>query len=135
MNAKPAQKWKTWHKVFISIVAVFIFLMFIVTRNAKDAPKSEPQSISTTKLQTDSALAAVRKEKSVKEAIVTEANVLYVSVYDDGTSRKGFAEYLCQLLADYHTNIIRVKVVKFGSTTDPKRDNAFGVLLGESYCK
>lgn len=80
------------------------------------------------------ALSAIKKEKKVKEAIITDANVLYASVVDDGTRRDGYAEYLCQVLKDYGVPM-RVKIVKFGSKNDPKRDNAYGVLLGESWCK
>lgn len=80
------------------------------------------------------ALNAVKKEKKVKEAIMTEANVLYVSVFDDGTRRDGYAEYLCSVLKDYGVQM-RIKVVKFGSTNSPKKDNAYGILLGESWCK
>lgn len=80
------------------------------------------------------ALNAVKKEKKVKEAIMTEANVLYVAVIDDGTRRDGYAEYLCAVLKDYGVQM-RIKVVKFGSTNSPKRDNAYGILLGESWCK
>jgi len=80
------------------------------------------------------ALNAVKKEKKIKEAIMTEANVLYAAVLDDGTRRDGYAEYLCNVLKEYGVKM-RVKVVKFGSTNSPKKDNAYGILLGESWCK
>lgn len=81
------------------------------------------------------ALEQVRKEEKVKEAVITEANVLYVSVDDNGTSRNGFAEYLCQILKDNNATTKWVKIVKRGSADDPKADNGFGILLGESHCR
>ena len=42
----------------------------------------------------------IKKEPKVKEAIITEANVLYVSVIDDGTRRDGYASYLCEILRE-----------------------------------
>jgi len=82
----------------------------------------------------DKALAAIKKEQKVKDAIMTEANVLYAVIVDDGTRRDGYAEYLCSVLKKYGVSM-RVKLVKFGSTNDPKKDNAYGILLGESWCK
>ena len=89
----------------------------------------------STKGGQDAALKEVRKEPKVKAAIITDAGVLYVCVLDDGTKRDGYAQYLCEVLSDYNTTVEMVKVVKFGSTDDPDRDNAYGVLLGKAYCK
>lgn len=80
-------------------------------------------------------ISVITKEPKVKEAIVSDAGVLYVSVLDDGTRRDGYAEYLTSVISDYNTNLKKVKVVKFGSTKDPNRDNDYGVLLGEADCK
>lgn len=82
----------------------------------------------------EKALTEIRKEKKVAEAIITDANVLYVSVKDDGTRRDGYAEYLCQILKENGSTISWVKVTKVGSTNDPNKDNAYGVLLGEAHC-
>ena len=46
------------------------------------------------------ALETIRKEKKIIEAIITEANVLHVSVKDDGTRRDGFTQYLCLILKE-----------------------------------
>lgn len=74
-------------------------------------------------------------EPSAKEAIITPAGILYIAVLDNGTSRDGLAEYYCQLASDYHSTVRKVKIVRYGSTRDPNRDNAYGVLLGESQCR
>jgi hypothetical protein len=80
------------------------------------------------------ALEEVKKEMKVKEAIITDANVLYVSVEDDGTIRNGYAQYLCQILNENKATTKWVKIVKVNSINDPNSDNAYGVLLGESNC-
>lgn len=82
----------------------------------------------------NAALELIKQEPKVKEAIITDVNVLYVSVVDDGTNRDGYASYLCEILREKKAAAKRVKVVKVNSTNDPNRDNAYGVLLGESYC-
>lgn len=79
-----------------------------------------------------SALVEIRKEAKVKEAIITNADVLYVSVEDDGTSRNGFALYLGQILLEHNATTKWIKVVKINSMNDPNKDNAYGVLLGEA---
>lgn len=81
------------------------------------------------------ALEEIKKEPKVKEAIITEANVLYVSVEDDGTRRDGYANYLCEILKERKATTTWVKVVKVNSINDPNSDNAYGVLLGESHCE
>lgn len=79
-----------------------------------------------------SALVEIRKEAKIKEAIITDADVLYVSVEDDGTSRNGYALYLGQILLEHGATTKRIKVVKVNSMNDPNKDNAYGVLLGEA---
>lgn len=81
------------------------------------------------------ALEEIRKEPKVKEAIITDANVLYISVEDDGTKRDGFASYICEMLREKQATTNWVKVVKVNSTDNPNSDNAYGVLLGESHCE
>ena len=81
------------------------------------------------------ALKEIKKEAIIKEAIITEAGVLYASVVDDGTNRNGYASYLCEILREKNALATRVKIIKVNSTRDPNRDNAYGILLGESWCK
>jgi hypothetical protein len=85
----------------------------------------------------DKILNLIKEEPKCKDAFITDSKVLYFSLVDDGTNRNGFAEYLCQLIKDEggSSYIDRVKIVKHNSSTDPNRDNAYGVLLGECYCK
>lgn len=75
------------------------------------------------------ALAEIRKEKKVKEAILTGANVFYVSVEDDGTIRNGLAEYFAQILIDNKASSKWVKVVEFGTTGEKY---GYGKVLGEA---
>jgi hypothetical protein len=81
------------------------------------------------------ALVEIRKEPKVKEAIITDANVLYITVEDDGTNRDGYASYICEVLQEKKATTNWVKVVKINSTNEPNSDNAYGVLLGESHCE
>lgn len=93
--------------------------------------KSESQTENTANI---TALEEIKKEPKVKEAMITDADVLYVSVEDDGTNRNGFAQYLCEILNEHKATTKWVKVVKVNSINDPNSDNAYGVLLGESHC-
>jgi hypothetical protein len=80
-------------------------------------------------------LGLISKEPKVIDAIVTDANVLYVSVKSDGTNRNGYAEYFCQLIKSAKSDIRWIKVVESGTSNSPNADNAYGVLLGESHCE
>ena len=103
---------------------LFIVVMFI-------AASSFAQSAA----DVDKVKTLMKAEPKVKDFVLTSANVLYVSVIDNGTNRDGYAEYMCQVMRDEHVNVLKVKVVKLGSQKDPKRDNAYGVKLGEAQCK
>ena len=115
-----------------AIVIVISVYAFMSTNT-----KSSANAISsiTSYSNDETFLSIVRQEPKVREALITTARVLYVSVIDDGTRRDGYASYLCELVRENRANISRVKVVKVNSTNDPNKDNAYGVLLGESWCK
>jgi hypothetical protein len=120
----------------IALWVAMLGLLAVVSQLGDTSPDKSPESIQTTEnASSDQALTEIRKEPKVKEAIITDANVLYVSVEDDGTKRDGYAEYLCQILKEHKSNINWVKITKVGSTKDPNRDNAYGVLLGEAHCQ
>lgn len=73
----------------------------------------------------------MKYEPKVKDYVLTEANVFYASLLDDGTRRDGFAEYLYYTLKGEGILVFKVVIVRVGSQKDPKRDNAYGVKLGE----
>ncbi len=102
----------------------FIIYSFALISCSSSPPSENPVN--------KSALAEIRKEPKVKEAIITDADVLYVSVEDDGTSRNGYALYLGQILLEHGATTKWIKVVKVNSMNDPNKDNAYGVLLGEA---
>ncbi len=72
--------------------------------------------------------------EKVFEVILTEANVLYVSVEDNGVDQSRFAETVCNILKSHNATTNWVKVVKVGSARDSKADNAYGILLGDAHC-
>ncbi len=112
----------------LSVIAVCAFTFFaIASGESKKDPKAEKDN--------EKILGLVKSEPKVKDAVITDSDVLYVGVIDDGTKRDGYADYLCQVLKDNQSGIGRVKVVKLNSQNDPNKDNAYGVLLGESWCK
>lgn len=129
--------WKTWHKVVLGVIAFIFIFIFLVTKNAKpaQADTASDKAAQDQRLVDEKVRDAIYQEKKVKEVLLTDANVIYVSVLDDGTNRDGFAEYICQVAKEAGSQSNEVKVVKFGSTNSPQRDNAYGVLLGKARCK
>ena len=115
------------HSIFFLGLSAFLMLNLVVSCG----DSARPMDIPANKV----ALEEVRKEPKIVEAVITDANVLYVTVKDDGTRRDGYAEYLCQLLKDQKATTKWVKVIKLGSSNDENKDNAYGVLLGESHCE
>jgi len=117
-------------KRLLIIIAVILLVIYLF-EGSNDSTLSGTKSSQGN----EDALKEIRKEAKVKEAFITEPGVLYASVLDDGTNRNGYASYLCEILREKNAKATRVKVVRANSTKDPKRDNAYGVLLGESWCK
>lgn len=92
-------------KLFLIIGSILLLAFFgkligdSKTTYTKTNEKLNKESSKQTELQAnEKALSEIRKKKKVIEAIITDANILYVSVKDDGTKRNGYAEYLCQIL-------------------------------------
>lgn len=125
-------------KILLGVVVLLGFSLWVINQLKSPSNLVVPESIDSKESQNQnpkSLLELINAEPKVKEAIITDSNVLYVSVEDDGTKRDGFANYLCELIKEKGSNIMLVKVVKVNSTKDPNRDNAYGVLLGEAVCK
>jgi hypothetical protein len=113
-------------KNFFVAFAVSQLFFFTIGCGESVKPADEPNN--------KVALEEIKKEPKIKEAFITEANVLYVSVEDDGTNRNGYAEYLCGILKENKASTSWVKIVKVNSIDSENSDNAYGVLLGESMC-
>jgi hypothetical protein len=114
---------KIQSKIYALVITAILFTNCGESVKPQDKPNNK------------SALEEIRKEPKVKEAIITDANVLYISVEDDGTNRNGYASYICEILREKQATTNWVKIVKVNSTNDPNSDNAYGVLLGESHCE
>lgn len=118
-------KIKNSKKLFVAIAVSQLFFLTIGCGESVK-PIDEPNN--------KIALVEIKKEPKIKEAIITDANVLYVTVDDDGTNRNGYAEYLCGILKENKASTSWVKIVKVNSMNDENSDNAYGVLLGEAMC-
>lgn len=122
-------------KLFWFVLGIIVIFYFLSDDDKNESSSIPSATVSGSTVGNEQALALIRKEESkVFEAFISDADVLYVSVADDGTRRDGYASYLCEILRENQAKANRVKVVKVNSTNDPDRDNAYGVLLGESWC-
>ena len=112
----------------ISKLVICSFTFTVISCETTEDPRENTNNIE--------ALADVKTAfgEKIQEAIITDANVLYVSVSDNGVDQSRFAETICNLLKRHNATTNWVKVVKAGSTKDPNADNAYGVLLGEAHC-
>ncbi|MFV5683863.1 hypothetical protein ACM55I_00275 [Flavobacterium sp. GB2R13] len=139
-NSTISKSWKIGVTTIITILLIVSLADDKETSNEKVKENNETEVVfekSESKTENKgnvTALEEIKKEPKVKEAMITDANVLYVSVEDDGTNRNGFAQYLCEILNEHKATIKWVKVVKVNSINDPNSDNSYGVLLGESSC-
>lgn len=70
---------------------------------AQEEPSPKPVYPKATAPDLAAALAAVEKETKVKSVAWSDKGLpsLLVGVADDGNNRDGYAEYICQVLADH----------------------------------
>lgn len=124
----------------ITIIGIIIF-MAMIANNAPDNmqsvaiakmnPEQDPAQENAKKIM----LAGLKTEKVAKDVFLTDADFLYVSVKNDGTSRNGLAEYFCQQANDLGYMPFFVRIVAAGTSNNPNSDNAYGITLGECNCK
>lgn len=118
----------------LSISSVILLSMFLF-QSCKDSSEANVEKVAVNTDSIDNAfMKEVKSEPKVKEAILTDAKVLYVAVEDDGTPRDGYASYFCETIKEFKADVNMVKVVEFGTMKSPDADNAYGRLLGESIC-
>lgn len=106
---------------------LLLFACAAVIVSCSSQPKVKPAEEPGNK----AALAAMQNEPKAQDFIITDANVLYISVDDDGTKRDGLAGYFCQILQENKATCRWVKVVQAGTTSE---ENGYGTLLGEAKC-
>ena len=80
------------------------------------------------------ALQEIKQDPNVVEAILTDVDVIYIGVADNKKNKNFWAETFCDVLKKHNATTKRIKVVQSGSTQNPNRDNAYGILLGEAQC-
>ena len=74
-----------------------------------------------------------KNNSSVIDAIVTDVNILYIAVLNDGVDKKPMAVYYCRLAKEKLIPLAAVKIVDY--TTYESGDGwAKGKELGISYC-
>lgn len=101
-------------------------LLFLIVLTCITASVFSQTTATKEKLKT-----LMKDEPKVKDYVLTDANVFYASVLDDGNNRNGYANYLYYLLKEEGIKVYKVVIVKLGSQKDPKRNNAYGVFLGQ----
>jgi hypothetical protein len=142
------------HLVSAIAVTFFLFIAFgsdddkttnnsdsLETTSESDNPQENPNNkaaLAEIFADFNTGLIAVDAEPKIYEAVITDIDVLYVSVKDNGVSQDRFAQTLCNYLKKHKASTSRVKVVKVGATYDndykSQRLPLQGKLLGESHC-
>ena len=113
----------------IRIAALAFLLVFVVlvTASQVKAQKFSPQHEKVKLLfQSD-------EEKTAKDAVWTAQDIFKVGVFDDGTNRNGYADYVCQVLYDYgfKGKNVWVQIIDIGKLHRTGK----WVKLGESHCE
>ena len=107
-------------------IAAFCLITAVAVSAATAKDKLDPWQIK--------ALRAVKSEKAVIDARwrMPETNVLWVSMQPDGSSRDGFAQYVCMLLVEAGAPEGDLKTVW---VYDPATFKAGGKEMGIAACR
>ena len=81
-----------------------------------------------------SALVEIRGISWIRKAFISDDNVFYIEVYDDGEEKKSWAKRICELLAEHESPIKHVRVISAGSVLERNADKSYGELLAQSKC-
>jgi hypothetical protein len=133
--------------IIIAVVALGAFLVYqrvvngdkIDARNeareAEELGKQNAELLIQSQKEGDllAAISVLKKEQKVKEVILIK-DTFYVAVDDDGTDRKGLAEYFCQVVKEQNVLDKHVQIVKTGSYTDSTDVKQKSIFLGRSLC-
>ncbi|MEJ1360056.1 MAG: hypothetical protein RPU42_13295 [Candidatus Sedimenticola sp. (ex Thyasira tokunagai)] len=105
----PGTRW--WHILIVLVILAFVFRFAFLSDEQLEpvntAIPTEPVPVLPVVLFTDkvlsAALNAVESEEKVEDAAWSDPQFpsLSVSIWNDGSNRNGYAEYLCQVLAEH----------------------------------
>lgn len=119
-----------WTKCLI-ILGIIIGGVFLLAKSGGRSNKKNEEYKSD---DNSELLRVIKSEPKIYNAVITKEHALYVSVLDDGTSRNGYAQYICEVVRDFNTDISTIKVVKHNSIKSSE-DIVYEPMLGQSQCK
>ncbi|DAB39946.1 MAG TPA: hypothetical protein CFH81_06945 [Sulfurovum sp. UBA12169] len=152
MTTKTKIRWTIKTIIFLGFVLVLLNVFNTIKEGYKESVKEErlkmvreresKRKAETEKQEKEKIIAPLKKdflahmkekEKIVQDAIWNGDRYFYVAVYDDGSNRNGYAEYVCQVAYEkgLRGEKIYVKVVDY---TKVLQNQGF-VKLGEAFCE
>jgi hypothetical protein len=104
----------------------------VILKAQAEAKAKEELKLKAHKEAKAKVITILMKEPKVRDALWTDENVLKVGVFDDGTNRKGYAEYVCLVINEngfknQRTMIQIIDIAKLVQTGE-------WVKLGETFC-
>jgi len=108
-----------------SLLTLLVFLISTISPVQAETYSAKHEEVKT--------LFKSNEEKTTKDAVWTAKNIFKVGVINDGSSRDGYAQYVCSVLYDYgfQGKGIWVQAIDIVKLTR----NSKWVKLGEARCK
>jgi len=83
-------------QVLLVIVAAIILMAYLAGQSSNQQAAQNENSP-----QWDSAIKALQQEQKIKD-VHRKGSTLYIGVIDNGNDRSGYAQYVCQVLAEHN---------------------------------
>lgn len=108
---------------------IYCLILCISCGNTPEQPKNAENP------NDKAAIEAIKQEKMIINALISDDNILYAAMKDDGSSQNGYAEVVCAILGKHKAATRKVRIIELGSHNKANADTPYGVLLGESNCE
>lgn len=120
----------------ITVIAVMVVVFQVIGVKINPSIANTPGSGGPTPAAVESAKIAIRAEPKVKDLLHQQGQAVewQVGVLDDGTSRDGYARYICEILAENGASTPRTQVRIVDITRVSRRETLRSASLGQVAC-
>lgn len=120
----------------VAVLAVMVVAFQLVGVKIDPSIANDPGSTGPTPEAVEAATMAIRAEPKVKDLLYQQGQAVewQVGILDDGTSREGYARYICEILAENGASTPRTQVRIVDIARVSRGESFRSASLGQAAC-